>query len=254
MAAIDFPTAPILNQVFAANNGVSYIWNGSIWITVSSGAAQASDTPPSNPVVNQLWFNSALGQLFIYYNDGSSSQWVPANPSAGPVVPAGTMYFYSEHILASPGLILAVTIPTRPRLVRLQWGAYTAGAVNDTFYLQAMQGGTPYTAANYEAHSVSGIGSTAFATAYTGQIGYIVSGGISSSGWWETSWLASAMNYHYGTSQVFEVQTGGVRAIRNHGTYFNTASPTNAQITGFRLTPGTNNFTADSYLRCFVVT
>lgn len=39
--------------------------------------------PPSIPYVGQLWFNNSDGQggghLYIYYNDGTSLQWVPAS-------------------------------------------------------------------------------------------------------------------------------------------------------------------------------
>lgn len=49
----------------------------------TSAVINVSDTPPPAPSINQLWWNSALGAMFIYYNDGNSTQWVPAAPSAG---------------------------------------------------------------------------------------------------------------------------------------------------------------------------
>lgn len=47
---------------------------------ISTTAAKISigDTPPATPVVGQLFWESDSGNLFIYYNDGTSSQWVPA--------------------------------------------------------------------------------------------------------------------------------------------------------------------------------
>jgi hypothetical protein len=33
MAALDFPAAPTLNQTYVAPNGVTYQWNGTIWVT-----------------------------------------------------------------------------------------------------------------------------------------------------------------------------------------------------------------------------
>src|SRR5215475_11187228 len=36
-------------------------------------------TAPATPTVGQLWWRSDVGQLMIYYNDGTSTQWVPAN-------------------------------------------------------------------------------------------------------------------------------------------------------------------------------
>lgn len=35
-----------------------------------------SDSPPLDPMVNQLWWNSSTGNLFIYFDDGTSKQWV----------------------------------------------------------------------------------------------------------------------------------------------------------------------------------
>ena len=40
--------------------------------------------PPLNPLAGQLWWrNDPDGQLFIYYDDGSSQQWVQAVPTGG---------------------------------------------------------------------------------------------------------------------------------------------------------------------------
>ena len=36
-------------------------------------------TPPATPADNSLWWDSSKGSLKIYYNDGSSSQWVDAS-------------------------------------------------------------------------------------------------------------------------------------------------------------------------------
>ncbi|HEY1440388.1 MAG TPA: hypothetical protein VGF65_06035 [Mycobacterium sp.] len=83
MAALDFPASPADQQLFVAPNGTSYRWLAaqSLWVALSGSAAIAvGDTPPTSPVASQLWWNSTLGQLFIWYNDGNSTQWVPATP------------------------------------------------------------------------------------------------------------------------------------------------------------------------------
>ena len=41
-------------------------------------AVIVSPTVPLSPVDGNLWWDSTLGQLKIYYNDGNSSQWVDA--------------------------------------------------------------------------------------------------------------------------------------------------------------------------------
>jgi hypothetical protein len=44
----------------------------------SGGGASVtiSDTPPASPSVGNLWWESDTGNIYIYYNDGNSSQWV----------------------------------------------------------------------------------------------------------------------------------------------------------------------------------
>ena len=39
-----------------------------------------SQTAPSSPTAGDLWYHSTQARLFVYYNDGSSSQWVDAAP------------------------------------------------------------------------------------------------------------------------------------------------------------------------------
>lgn len=41
-----------------------------------------SATPPASPSPGWLWWDTISGNLFIYYNDGTSSQWVPATATA----------------------------------------------------------------------------------------------------------------------------------------------------------------------------
>jgi hypothetical protein len=41
-----------------------------------------ASTAPANPVNGQLWWEDDTATLFVYYNDGTSAQWVSAAPSA----------------------------------------------------------------------------------------------------------------------------------------------------------------------------
>jgi len=74
--------------ITSPSNGQVLKWNGTAWIndadsTTSGGGGSSvtvSDTAPSTPSNGDLWFKSDEGRLKIYYNDGSSSQWVDANP------------------------------------------------------------------------------------------------------------------------------------------------------------------------------
>jgi hypothetical protein len=46
-------------------------------------SVNVSDTPPLYPTQGSLWFNSANGSIYVYYQDSSSNQWI------APVVPTG---------------------------------------------------------------------------------------------------------------------------------------------------------------------
>jgi hypothetical protein len=64
-------------------NGNALVTNGAnvlSWENILSGAS-ISDTPPVSPTVGQLWWDSVGGQLYVWFNDGTSTQWVIANNS-----------------------------------------------------------------------------------------------------------------------------------------------------------------------------
>ena len=76
-----------LNTSTASTNEV-LSWNGSdySWVAQSGGggggaSVTSSDTAPSSPSAGDLWYDTTTLRLYVYYNDGSSSQWVKANPS-----------------------------------------------------------------------------------------------------------------------------------------------------------------------------
>lgn len=71
--------APINNPIFTGTvQADKFIGTGI--------GAYLSDTPPVAPIVQtgMIWFNTNTGKLYIYYNDGNSTQWVqPMTPSVG---------------------------------------------------------------------------------------------------------------------------------------------------------------------------
>jgi hypothetical protein len=83
-----------LNNVVITNpsNGQVLKYNGSNWIndtdvTTSGGGGGAtvtvSDSAPTNPGSGDLWFKSDEGQLKVWYQDGTSNQWVDTSNNAG---------------------------------------------------------------------------------------------------------------------------------------------------------------------------
>jgi hypothetical protein len=52
-----------------------------------------AETPPTSPVPGQMWWDSSSGDLYIYYDDGSSVQWVQVNLNGIEEAPNdGTVY------------------------------------------------------------------------------------------------------------------------------------------------------------------
>jgi hypothetical protein len=49
----------------------------------TGNTATIGDTPPASPQVGDMWWCSANGLMYIYYNDGTSSQWVDIHNSSG---------------------------------------------------------------------------------------------------------------------------------------------------------------------------
>lgn len=62
------------------------------------GGVAVSDTPPASPTPGSLWWESDTGTLWVYYDDGNTTQWVSvsATPEAASrvllatILPAGT--------------------------------------------------------------------------------------------------------------------------------------------------------------------
>lgn len=50
--------------------------SGNAGFTGSMGTVTTSATAPGSPTVGTIWFDNDDGTVYIYYNDGTSSQWV----------------------------------------------------------------------------------------------------------------------------------------------------------------------------------
>jgi len=72
--------------------GQALITNGSgvlSWGLAGGGGAQVtvSDSAPTSPAPSEgdLWFNSASGRLYVFYEDGTTDQWIDAAPNSSGV-------------------------------------------------------------------------------------------------------------------------------------------------------------------------
>ena len=95
--AINFPDSPSNGDTHTVGD-ITWTYNTSKtrWTSSSAGSSggssvTVSDTAPTSPSDGDQWFNSTSLKMFVYYADGSSSQWVPASPQqTGPSGQAGT--------------------------------------------------------------------------------------------------------------------------------------------------------------------
>lgn len=73
--ALDFPSSPADGAVYG-----NYTYNTAkgAWIITptSSRVVTTSDTPPASPSNGDMWMYTVDGTCFIYYEDGTSGQWV----------------------------------------------------------------------------------------------------------------------------------------------------------------------------------
>jgi len=79
--AINFPNSPNLNDTHTVN-GRTWVWDGSAWKlsgTINNGISlEVSDTAPSTPIEGDMWYNSANGSTYTYYQ----SVWVELGNTA----------------------------------------------------------------------------------------------------------------------------------------------------------------------------
>src|SRR5215471_1037943 len=57
---------------------------------------------PASPIDGQLWWRNTDGNLYIYYDDGTTAQFVPAMASVGKLT-AGQYYLLAGSIIGIPG-------------------------------------------------------------------------------------------------------------------------------------------------------
>ena len=99
-----------------SSNGTSVFWKSALFATTN-----ISDTAPSSPVAGDLWFDSTDGSLNVYYNDGTSSQWVSAisNQTDAAYIVKTANYTASnrDHIMAdTTNGSFTITLPASPSI------------------------------------------------------------------------------------------------------------------------------------------
>jgi hypothetical protein len=85
----------ILSQDATAQKGAVTLEQMTAAIAAGGSGASISvgDNPPGSPGANSLWWNSTALNLYLWYNDGNSSQWVATSPGGISDAPAdGHLY------------------------------------------------------------------------------------------------------------------------------------------------------------------
>jgi len=96
--AVNFPDSPSNGDEFTTN-GITFVYNSTDgrWdATGVSSTTTTSDTAPTNPTAGDLWFDSSTAVLYIYYNDGSSSQWIGVSQIGTTDVDSGAISVVSD--------------------------------------------------------------------------------------------------------------------------------------------------------------
>lgn len=86
IALLAAPTAPNPSPSEDSTRLATTAWVKDLFGTIGGGGASVtiSDTAPVGAVPGDLWFDSVGAQLYIWYDDGTSAQWVSANSSSAP--------------------------------------------------------------------------------------------------------------------------------------------------------------------------
>jgi hypothetical protein len=124
--------------------------------SISGAGMTVSSSAPSSPSAGETWYNDTTGRTFVYYNDGSSQQWVEFG-----VPPEGSTIALASYADAS-ARTTAIPSPTEADLSYLQdtnsvevydgsaWASLAGGkilqVVNATYSTQVLVSSTTYAA------------------------------------------------------------------------------------------------------------
>ena len=140
-AVSQFPEAPL--------DGRQYGRQMAAWQHITAvGSTSFGDTPPGPTgllVDGQMWFETDTGNLFIWYNDGNTSQWVQINNAQRAVtsVPAGSIVDYAGAVAPEGWMLCYGQIMSRvlyPALFQSIGIQYGAGDGSTTFQLPDCRG------------------------------------------------------------------------------------------------------------------
>ena len=57
-------------------DGVTTVVTGGVLSSLAPAVATISGTPPASPLIGQMWWDNVSAQMFLWYDDGNTQQWV----------------------------------------------------------------------------------------------------------------------------------------------------------------------------------
>jgi len=147
--ALDFPANPSDGEVFG-----SYVWSTSkgVWQSREESAAPAvvSPLPPESASPGDIWVDSSDGISYVYYDDGSSGQWIEMISSGVVSLEAATptgSVIQTARATAPTGWILCegqeISRAEYSRLFNAIGTAYGSGNGSTTFNVPNLKGRVP---------------------------------------------------------------------------------------------------------------
>lgn len=141
------PAGGTEGQVLTKNSDVNY---DASWQTIDVSATTIAEAAPEDAKEGDAWFNSLDGNLYIYYADADSSQWVQAtsvvaNAESNPV-PAGSIMAWASASTPQNWLVCdgsAVARAAYPALFAAIGTTYGLGDNATTFNLPDLRGRVP---------------------------------------------------------------------------------------------------------------
>jgi hypothetical protein len=100
MAAIDFPGSPTTGQLFAASNGVTYQWNGTLWLVLAGPGGGTGDFSAYNSAVISLPAGTNVVLIPNTVLSGNSGLWY--NTTTGRYTPPAGRYSIMCSMTAVP--------------------------------------------------------------------------------------------------------------------------------------------------------
>jgi hypothetical protein len=233
--AINFPDNPFNGQT-TTFSGVTYSYNSTKnqWTANNPSTANisSSDNAPTSPSAGDLWFNSANGVMYIYYNDGSSSQWISISGYASSFDSASTISLIdSDYVQARQTTAASTTIVTDINGLI----AISSPTNGDQAYVQSNNNLYFYDSGWYKIATVSNDSPTAI-TGVSGSYALDISGG--------TTTITAVSTDPEGFPLTWSYSTSGLGSIATISQASNV----------FTITPSTNTANAGSFTLTINVT